>query len=141
MPLVAGLATSQARHRMRDVKLGLFVSLALAVGAATAYVGVLAAVVAVLRHPLGLAGAFLATGAGALALALVVAFAIKLYRKSVTRKWRRREQSINNIATTGLALVPLLARRYTLLNPKLALAMAGGLGLLLATRTSAKSRD
>ena len=38
-------------------------------------------------------------------------------------------------------LVPLLARRYTLSNPKLALAAAGGLGLLLATLTSAKSRD
>ncbi len=141
IPLAAGLAASQARHRVRDVKLGLFVAMALAVGAATAYVGVLAAIVALLRHPLGLAGAFLATGAGALALSLIAAFAFKLYRRSVARTWRTREQSINRLASTGLALVPLLARRYTMSNPKLALAAAGGLGLLLATLTSAKSRD
>jgi high-affinity Fe2+/Pb2+ permease len=141
MPLMAGIARSQTRDRVRDVKLGLFVSLALAVGAATAYVGVLAAIVAVLRHSLGLAGAFLATGLGALALALIVAFAFKLYRKRAARNWRRRQQSINGIATTSLALLPLLARRYTMSNPKLAIIIAGGLGLLLATMTSAKSRD
>ena len=141
MPLVAGLASSQARDRVRDVKLGLFVSLALAVGAATAYVGVLAAIVAALRHPLGLAGAFLATGAGALVIALLAAFAFKIYRQRAARKWRRREESIKGLASTSLALVPLLARRYTLSNPKLALAAAGGIGLLLATLTSTKSRN
>ena len=141
MPMVAGLASSQARHRVRDVKLGLFVSFALAVGAATAYAGALAAIVVVLRQPLGLAGAFLATGAGAFVLALVAAFALKLYRKRAARKWRKNGQSINRLASTGLALMPLLARRYTLSNPKLALVAAGGLGLLLATITSAKSRD
>lgn len=141
MPLVAGLASSQVRLRVRDAKLGLFVSMALAVGAATAYVSILGAIVAVLQPLLGLAGAFLATGAGAFALALLAALAFKLYRQRAARKWRRNEQSINRLASTGLALVPLLARRYTLSNPKSALAAAGALGLLLATLTSTKSSN
>jgi hypothetical protein len=141
MPLIAGLATSQARHRVRDVKFGLFVTLALAVGVATAYICVMLAIVTALIPPLGLVGAFLATGAGALALAMIIAFAFKLYRNSVARKWRRSEESFSRIASTGLALLPLLARHYTKSNPKLALAAAGILGLVLANLTSGKSRD
>jgi hypothetical protein len=141
MPLVAGLAKSQARDRLRDVKLGFFVSLAMATGVVTAYVCILAAIIVALQRPLGLAGAFLATGSGALALALVVAFAFKLYRRSAARKLRMREQSIKGLTSTSLALMPLLARRYILSNPKLALVAAGGAGILLATLTSSKSRD
>jgi hypothetical protein len=141
MPLVTGLATSQARYRIRDVKLGLWMSLALAVGAMTVYVCVMFAVVSLLIPSLGLAGAFLATGAGAFAATLMIALALKLYRKSVGRKWRGREQSVNAVAATALSLVPLLARRYTNENPKLALAAAGILGLVLVNLTAGKPRD
>jgi uncharacterized membrane protein len=139
LPIAAGFASSQARSRLRDAKINLMVSATLAVGAATAYACIVFAIVTMLIRPLGLPGAFLATGAGAFSLALILAFVSKIYRKISKRNRGKQNESMVNLASTSLALVPLLARQYTRSNPKLALTAAATFGLALAAMTSDKS--
>jgi hypothetical protein len=140
MPIAAGFASSQARSRLRDAKINLLVVIILAVGAATAYACIIFAIVSALIVPMGLAGAFLATGVGAFAVALIVAFAFKMYWKSSKRSRDQRTENAVSLASTTLALIPLLARKYTRSNPKSAIAAAAIIGLALATVTSDKSR-
>jgi hypothetical protein len=128
IPVAAGLITSETQHRVRDWKVSAVVYAVCAVLIATAYICAIVALIYVLTPPLGLIGAPLAIAGGSLAIVLLIALVFALRRSSAKHKAMRRNESLKRLATTGLALVPLLTRKH----PLAAMVAAAVLGVALA---------
>ena len=134
IPMAAGLITSEAQHRVRDWKILAAVCAVCTVLVVTAYICAIMALIYVLTPLLGLIGAPLAVAGGSLTLVLLAALVFVLRRSSAKRKAMRRNESLKRLATTGIALVPLLTRKH----PLAAIVAAAVLGVALSPGKSRK---